>query len=694
MRAILIGVFILLFALFAWFTYKHFDGFEDYEAEISTNEEALTESLPTSEQSSSIPTDTPGASTDDPTVSVPQTLDIQSLSDSILIFTQLRSTTPVIYLDDVKKQEMTILDNVARDVEPQLEGWLSDPSSANLSVSDISDLRNKFLDTVNLLKNTPVSSDSVRSQPAEIGGAEEESQNDIRPTEIIQNEFTETAETAPNDYTQPTEMIQNDYTEPTAAVQNDYTEPTAPAMNDYTETTDEYGNRAVEVMPSSLESQYGTIETQPEIRNVVSPSLPSSVIQTVRNVRTSSTPSGVSQSVQSQPAQFGGAKNQINTFPAITSVATPPDKLSLNTLHSLQFRIGNEIKRLQQLRTRSPTILQRITQLTSMNADLTNYISSVRRNTMNIQDVPISQEAADSFLRSFTDTSKPLPNITSATGVSSSSMMPAAGIPTAGMPAAGMPAAGMPAAGMPAAGMPAATMPSQLSSIQPLLNMAKFLKWNLNIAVNYDPDVAQRERVLDRVQALEERLTNLLISETPPSTQMMAFYMNELNTLKSFIDSGKTNNVNIGVLNNASAPLSSPDYPNSNNLANAQGQGFGTNSGVLPNGEHTAQVYVRPGVLMTSDKISKRGSLAAFDPSVVGGADYKQRALELCRQVGKAELGSPRNFGCISDPRTVSNTYSWKGNYEMVCRRLGDTWGAWYPEMFGCPKYDPTKKYS
>ena len=679
MRAILIGVFILLFALFAWFTYKHFDGFEDYEAEISTNEEAPTESLPTSEQSSSIPTDTPGASTDDPTVSVPQTLDIQSLSDAILIFTQLRSTTPVINLDDVQKQKMTILDNRARDIEPQLEGWLSDPSSANLSVSNISNIRNKFLDAVKLLRNTPGSSDSVQSQPAEIGSSEEESQNDIKPTEIIENEFTETAqndytETALNDNTEPT--AQNDYTEPTAPAMNDYTEPTAPAMNDYTETTDEYGNRLVEVMPSSLESQYGTIETQPEIRNVVSPSLPSGVTQTVRNVRTSSTPSGVSQSVQSQPAQFGGAKNQINSFPAITTVATPPDKLSLNTLHSLQFRIGNEIKRLQQLRTRSPTILQRITQLTSMNADLTNYISSVRRNTMNIQDVPISQEAAEAFLRSFTDTSKPLPNITSATGVPSSSMMPAAGVPAAGMPAA------------------AAGVPSQLNSIQPLLNMAKFLKWNLNIAVNYDPDVAQRERVLDRVQALEERLTNLIISETPPSPQMIAFYMNELNTLKSFIDSGKTNNVNIGVLNNASVPMSSPDYPNSNNLANAQGQGFGTNSGVLPNGENTAQVYVRPGVLMTSDNISKRGSLAAFDPSVVGGADYKQRALELCRQVGKAELGSPRNFGCIDDPRAVSNTYSWKGNYEMVCRRLGDTWGAWYPEMFGCPKYDPTKKYS
>jgi hypothetical protein len=619
MRAILIGVFILLFALFAWFTYKHFEGFDDYEPETPPTDSELEtplESLPTSEQSSSIPTDTPGASTENPTVSVPQTLDIQSLSDAVLVFTQLRSTTPVINLDDVQKQEMTSLDNVARDIQPQLEGWLSDPSSANLSVSDMSELRNKFLSAVNVLKNTPGSSDSVQSQPAKIGASEEECKSVTKPME-----------TAANDYTQPMET-----------------------------ETDEYGNRTEEVMPSSLESQYETnlpVESQPEIVNISTQPMPSGVSKT---------------SVQSQPAQYGGTRNQSISHPAITTVATPPNTLSLNTLNTLQSRIGNEIKRLQQLRTRSPTILQRITQLTSMNADLNNYISAIKRNTMNIQDVPISQQDADSFLRSLTDTSKPLPNIASTSGVPSSSM--------------------------PASGMPAAGMPSQTNSIQPLLNMAKFLKWNLNIAVNYDPDVAQRERVLDRVQALEERLTNLIISETPPSPQMIAFYMNELNTLKSFIDSGKTNNVNIGVLNNASAPMSSPDYPNSNNLANAQGAGFGTNSGILPNGENTAEVYVRPGVLMTSDNISKRGSLAAFDPSVVGGADYKQRALELCRQVGKAELGSPRNFGCISDPRAVSDTYSWKGNYEMVCRRLGDTWGAWYPEMFGCPKYDPTKKYS
>jgi hypothetical protein len=65
----------------------------------------------------------------------------------------------------------------------------------------------------------------------------------------------------------------------------------------------------------------------------------------------------------------------------------------------------------------------------------------------------------------------------------------------------------------------------------------------------------------------------------------------------------------------------------------------------------------------------------------------------LCRQVKSAQLGDPVDFGCIAQPDTVSADYSWKGNYEMVCNRLGYTWGAWYPEMFGCPKQDPTAHF-
>jgi len=99
------------------------------------------------------------------------------------------------------------------------------------------------------------------------------------------------------------------------------------------------------------------------------------------------------------------------------------------------------------------------------------------------------------------------------------------------------------------------------------------------------------------------------------------------------------------------------------------------------------------GYTTESNCIAKRGSNASFNTKQVGGLDYRKRAQRLCDQLEGSELATPAMMGCIEDPTNVSDTYSWKGNYEMVCRRLADTWGAWYPEMFGCPKVDPTAKF-
>jgi hypothetical protein len=93
------------------------------------------------------------------------------------------------------------------------------------------------------------------------------------------------------------------------------------------------------------------------------------------------------------------------------------------------------------------------------------------------------------------------------------------------------------------------------------------------------------------------------------------------------------------------------------------------------------------------DRIQHRGSAASFDTSKVGGLDYKSRVLDICQQIQSSGLGDAKNFGCIQNPNNVSASYSWKGNYQMVCSRLADTWGAWYPQMFGCPKVDPTAKF-
>ena len=122
-------------------------------------------------------------------------------------------------------------------------------------------------------------------------------------------------------------------------------------------------------------------------------------------------------------------------------------------------------------------------------------------------------------------------------------------------------------------------------------------------------------------------------------------------------------------------------------------EGFESSNSTFPYAGPQADSKIRPGFTMNDASIANRASASAFDPSTIGRADYKQRALELCRQVGQADLAPPDNFGCIAKPDEVSEDYSWKGNYQMVCNRLGDTWGGWYPEMVGCPTPNPTAKF-
>jgi hypothetical protein len=95
---------------------------------------------------------------------------------------------------------------------------------------------------------------------------------------------------------------------------------------------------------------------------------------------------------------------------------------------------------------------------------------------------------------------------------------------------------------------------------------------------------------------------------------------------------------------------------------------------------------VRPGYEPTDDVIAQRAKAASFDPDCVGGPDYFKQAQFLCNQIRDAGLGEPSEFGCINPTTIVSPEYSWRGNYKMVCNRLGNIWGGWYPEMFGCPK--------
>ena len=185
---------------------------------------------------------------------------------------------------------------------------------------------------------------------------------------------------------------------------------------------------------------------------------------------------------------------------------------------------------------------------------------------------------------------------------------------------------------------------------------------------------------------------------------MAQFYLKEMETYSNAIAPRSGLDNHIAKLANIAPPAigtatrvpqqqySNADFPTANQLDAAQS--ISDSQGKFPNGDpRSRDVMIRPGYPVTDEMIARRGSSSTFDEAAVGGYDYKTRVQELCKQIKQANLGEGKDFGCISNPSAVSHDYSWKGNYLTVCNRLGDTWGGWYPEMFGCPKYDPTQKF-
>ncbi len=158
--------------------------------------------------------------------------------------------------------------------------------------------------------------------------------------------------------------------------------------------------------------------------------------------------------------------------------------------------------------------------------------------------------------------------------------------------------------------------------------------------------------------------------------------MDELKTLRTIITK-RSNQPNIDYQPSIQFPLSTPDLPSSVQLDNAAG------SDQLPSfPTKFPSPPMAPQGTYRNDypDIKNRASSASYNKDLVGGLDYKERVKSICSRIESTNLGKPAEFGCIKDQNSVSDTYSWKGNYEMVCSRLGNTWGAWYPEMLGCPK--------
>lgn len=364
------------------------------------------------------------------------------------------------------------------------------------------------------------------------------------------------------------------------------------------------------------------------------------------------------------------------SIPGPTSQAPATGVITLGELRTLKQRIGDEVLRLSALRSSSATMIARISQLQKLSADIADMISSVERKTMKLEDVPIKPENAAAFLKTLGSDAE-LPTLVAPIGTTPDAIKVSPDI--------------------------SATNVESNPMVQELLKHAKYLKWGMKVHVEYQPELASRDRVMDRLEAMEKRLTDLAVSQTKLSPAALNVYLQELRLMQSMLTGARNGEVNIHTGTPLDAPQptthtrfqgSDPEYPTAERLSGAQGAGYGPASGTFPNGEISPDVYVRPGYVMNDETIARRGSASAFDSSTVGGLDYKQRAMELCKQIRGANLGDPSNFGCIANPDEVGPMYSWRGNFQMVCNRLGDTWGGWYPEMFGCPKYDPASKFN
>jgi hypothetical protein len=347
--------------------------------------------------------------------------------------------------------------------------------------------------------------------------------------------------------------------------------------------------------------------------------------------------------------------------------------ISLKDIEYVTRRAKEEQKRIDDLRSESPELKRRSQILERIRLDLTGFIDKIKKGDMAIGDVPFSKLELRRFLIEIENPSalvRALPQLGSAEGRPRDQPKTAAGV------AAAAASGGLPGLG----GINPAALAQQLRSA------TRDLSWE--VYIGYDPQVTIQRRMLERLQMLTRQIESGKLKRAELDAKMLELKVlrQQINTYnrrrvaesddplqpyESF-ESGKASGSDL--LEEAYAPTPVEPVSSSMNVIKS-----------LQPPNPSNDWRTRPGYDMDNDAIAKRASAASYDDKL-SGPDYKKRAKFLCQQIRGAELGNPKDFGCIENPEEdVSPEYSWKGNYKMVCSRLGQTWGAWYPEMFGCP---------
>lgn len=574
----------------------------------------------------------PGSTTADPTVSKAQDKDIQAMSEALDTFYTLLAKTP--HLD---------FTNLSDDAKAKINAVLDTDYSVEPTVKFVSDATNAITGATAELRQATI---TLKDGDAPSGYIEHMSQpaNRAKEKSRIINQITAILDNAKDKSLKGRPYNDNVLYGKIKDELNKIEDPSTEYLLSFSAAVTESIKRAIS----------SSSEEEPPSEETPTPLNEDTTIQ--------------DPFAESEPPVW------ISQPPVQTRTSIP----SAAYLSDLQQRINAEIVSLQSLRSTSPTVTGKINILTQMSADIGDLLSKLERGLITLEEIPIKKEVADSFMANLSG-SPGIPELFEPKGMPTEMTLPEGGAPidtNSSIPDTG--------------------------AFSDLLSKAKYLKWNLDVKMEYNPELALRDKMLTRLEAIEKVMTEASISNSGSMTpETKEIYLNELREISNTL---KQSNSSQGVANrtdrlhslqtrssNGIATFSTPEVPDNETLHTAQ---YGGGIETFPRGEISEDVNSRPGFLMNNDTIRSRGSASAFDESVVGGADYKQRVKELCRQIRSADIGDPESFGCIENQDSVSSSYSWKGNYTMVCNRLGDTWGSWYPEMFGCPKTNPQSKFS
>ena len=388
--------------------------------------------------------------------------------------------------------------------------------------------------------------------------------------------------------------------------------------------------------------------------------------------------------IRGLPAREGFANEPL----APTATAGAADVITLVQLQTLIDRIKAADLVLANLRSSDAGLKQRSDTLQKLAADLQNMTTKIQNGTMKLSDVPITPAAADAFLKQVDMTDTALPELLAQQESPATAPIPQAS--------------------------EAVSDASSTAKLQAIFKTLEDFKYTVEVKLAYDPASVQRTRVIDRIEALEKKIFVYASSDTPMPKESVEAVKAELEVLKAVLaNSSASSHSPTDRLDaeDTRESFSSPEYPSMEQLNRATGleamtQGqysdplgqFKPNTPAQQNknwwdgGYPSPDTFVRPGAPLTDEQIQQRGSTSTFDERTVGGLDYKVRAKDVCRQL-KEEHGNSRDFGCIDDQSSVGADYSWRGNFQMICNRIGDMWGADEGAKYGCPPYDPNTKF-